>query len=215
MSDHCEACGHALIFHKNCEVGGHCTVMGCDCVDGEVREAQMNSQDNKRLEETEREFGFVEALKVATRVFDKYKQDQPSMWKRMDGTPILNDVAVRMAEAFLTAIRCEFLCGVHADLDKSGKLRPFRNCLACIRNENTELEAERDALRAQVEQMRTALQCVWAGVGDNLRASLENAGLRDERVCVLVVMVGGLRRVKAALSTPAAPNECVKKLEGR
>lgn len=43
---------------------------------------------------------FVEALKVAEAVFETYKYDQPKWWKRMDGTPILNDVAVRMAEAF-------------------------------------------------------------------------------------------------------------------
>jgi hypothetical protein len=40
-------------------------------------------------------------LAVAEQVFQQYKQDQPKWWKRMDGTPILNDIAVRMAEAFL------------------------------------------------------------------------------------------------------------------
>lgn len=43
---------------------------------------------------------FVEALKIAEGVFEQYRKDQPKWWKRMDGTPILNDVAVRMAEAF-------------------------------------------------------------------------------------------------------------------
>jgi len=94
-----------------------------------------------------REFGLLEALRVAQRVFDKYKGDQPKWWKRMDGTPILNDVAVRMAEAFITEFRCQFLCGVHAELDKAGKLAPFANCLACIRAENAELRE--GALREQ------------------------------------------------------------------
>jgi hypothetical protein len=43
---------------------------------------------------------FVESLKIAESVFEKYRNDQPKWWRRMDGTPILNDVAVRMAEAF-------------------------------------------------------------------------------------------------------------------
>jgi hypothetical protein len=90
----------------------------------------------------EREFGLIEALKVCDRVFNKYKDDQPHWWKRMDGTPILNDVSVRMAEAFLEEFRCQFLCGVHADLDRSGRLKAFENCLACIRNENIELLAK-------------------------------------------------------------------------
>lgn len=44
---------------------------------------------------------FVEALKLAESVMEQYRLDQPKWWKRMDGTPILNDVSVRMAEAFL------------------------------------------------------------------------------------------------------------------
>ena len=44
---------------------------------------------------------FVIALKIAERVFEQYSKDQPKWWKRMDGTPILNDVAVRMAQAFV------------------------------------------------------------------------------------------------------------------
>lgn len=46
---------------------------------------------------------FVEALRIAQSVLDQYKRDQPKWWRRMDGTPILNDVAVRMAEAFVRA----------------------------------------------------------------------------------------------------------------
>lgn len=43
---------------------------------------------------------FVQSLKIAEAVFERYKEDQPKWWKRMDGTPILNDVAGRMAQAF-------------------------------------------------------------------------------------------------------------------
>jgi hypothetical protein len=51
-------------------------------------------------------FGFVAAMTVADSVFEQYRRDQPKWWKRMDGTPILNDVAVRMAQAFLEATQC-------------------------------------------------------------------------------------------------------------
>lgn len=48
---------------------------------------------------------FVMALKIAEEVFEQYKKDQRKWWKRMDGTPILNDVAVRIATAFQSATR--------------------------------------------------------------------------------------------------------------
>lgn len=48
----------------------------------------------------QRPLDFVRALKIAEGVFEQYRKDQPKWWRRMDGTPILNDVAVRMAEAF-------------------------------------------------------------------------------------------------------------------
>lgn len=44
---------------------------------------------------------FIEALAVADRVFAQYRVDYPKWWRRMDGTPILNDVSVRMAQAFV------------------------------------------------------------------------------------------------------------------
>lgn len=44
---------------------------------------------------------FTKALGVTTGVFEQYRIDHPKWWKRMDGTPILNDVAVRMAAAFV------------------------------------------------------------------------------------------------------------------
>ena len=48
-------------------------------------------------------FGYVAALKIALGVMDQYKAEQPKWWKRMDGTPILNDLPVRMAVAFSEA----------------------------------------------------------------------------------------------------------------
>jgi hypothetical protein len=35
---------------------------------------------------------FADFLEVADKVFGQYRADQPK-WKRMDGTPILNDIA--------------------------------------------------------------------------------------------------------------------------
>lgn len=44
---------------------------------------------------------FVEALKVSQGVLETYKQNYPKFWLKLDGTPILNDLSVRMAEAFV------------------------------------------------------------------------------------------------------------------
>src|SRR5208283_1415179 len=49
-------------------------------------------------------FGFTEALALADTVLATYKAEQYAWWKRMDGTPMLNDIAVRMATAFLVPI---------------------------------------------------------------------------------------------------------------
>ena len=35
----------------------------------------------------------------------------------------------------------DLLCPPHANLDANGKLEPFDNCIACIRNERDELQA--------------------------------------------------------------------------
>lgn len=47
-----------------------------------------------------RVMNIIDAMKVAESVFEQYKLDHPKWWKRMDGTPILNDIIVRMAKAF-------------------------------------------------------------------------------------------------------------------
>jgi hypothetical protein len=43
---------------------------------------------------------FVTCLRLAEEVFGQYKINHPKWWKMMDGTPILNDVAVLMATKF-------------------------------------------------------------------------------------------------------------------
>jgi hypothetical protein len=48
--------------------------------------------------ENEQQVDFVTALQIATSVLEKYKADRPKRWRRLDGTPILNDLAVRFAE---------------------------------------------------------------------------------------------------------------------
>lgn len=52
-------------------------------------------------------YDFHRALGVANGVMEQYKLDQPKWWKRMDGTPILNDLPVIMALAFQA--ECEAL----------------------------------------------------------------------------------------------------------
>lgn len=43
---------------------------------------------------------FVEALKISDDVFNRYKDQRPEWYARINHTPILSDIAVRMAEAF-------------------------------------------------------------------------------------------------------------------
>jgi len=44
---------------------------------------------------------FIDALKITEGVMEQYRQKHPKWWKRMDGTPILNDLPVLMAQAFV------------------------------------------------------------------------------------------------------------------
>ncbi|PUA19624.1 hypothetical protein [Glaciimonas sp. PCH181] len=46
---------------------------------------------------------FSQAVKISKEVFEAYRVNHPKWWKHMDGTPILNDVAVLMAVAFIEA----------------------------------------------------------------------------------------------------------------
>lgn len=45
-------------------------------------------------------FDFIASLDIATAVLEKYKADWPKWFKRIDGTPIPNDLCCRMAEAY-------------------------------------------------------------------------------------------------------------------
>lgn len=56
---------------------------------------------NKHL--SSRKLDFVAAIKIAEGVMGKYREEQPKWWKRMDGTPIINDLPTRMAVAFVEA----------------------------------------------------------------------------------------------------------------
>lgn len=42
---------------------------------------------------------FTRALDIATGVFDRYREERPKWYRLIDGTPIINDLGVRMAEA--------------------------------------------------------------------------------------------------------------------
>jgi hypothetical protein len=45
---------------------------------------------------------YVDALKIAEAGMAEYKRRHPDWWKRMDGTPILNDLPVVIAETLAT-----------------------------------------------------------------------------------------------------------------
>ena len=49
-------------------------------------------------EQQPKSLDFISALKLVDDVFAQYKIDYPKWWKRMDGTPILNDIPVRIAQ---------------------------------------------------------------------------------------------------------------------
>ena len=59
--------------------------------------------------------GFLGALKISQGVLSQYKQDCFQWWQKMDGTPILNDLSVRMAEAF---IKDDSVVDVHSISDE-------------------------------------------------------------------------------------------------
>lgn len=42
---------------------------------------------------------FTERLRVINDIFDKYKTDYPKFGKRLNGTPIQNDISVRIANS--------------------------------------------------------------------------------------------------------------------
>ena len=69
--------------------------------------AQADAQPVGDKGEDEAPFDFHRALQIANGVMEQYKADMPQWWKRMDGTPILNDLPVIMALAFQA--ECEAL----------------------------------------------------------------------------------------------------------
>jgi hypothetical protein len=74
------------------------------CEEVEVMMSELRAmRSGISLEGQKKEMDFHVALKIAEGVMDKYRIEQPKWWKRMDGTPMLNDIAVRMAMAFLNA----------------------------------------------------------------------------------------------------------------
>lgn len=67
---------------------------------------------------------YLEALMIADGVMDQYKHDHPKWWKRMDGTPILNDLPVCMAKQFAAATSApaeKTVTGKEPDSRHSGK----------------------------------------------------------------------------------------------
>jgi hypothetical protein len=103
------------------------------------------------------ELSFQDLIRTATSVFDQYKIDQRKWWNRMDGTPILNDIAVRMAEAFRTAFDthtqavAEFLNEMYATMidpcEQPQDMRVSTMCAALL-----------NAAREQREQLHNAAE---------------------------------------------------------
>jgi hypothetical protein len=115
---------------------------------------------------------FIVALKIAEGVFEQYRKDWPSYWRKMDGTPILNDVAVRMAEAFA----------------KDARSRGETECAHC--REVFEIYAGMDGFRPEtapegyqqriIEQMRdAALKGLKATTPRGFLGSTPDGGIDD------------------------------------
>jgi SMC interacting uncharacterized protein involved in chromosome segregation len=70
------------------------------------KEAEEKDAEIERLKALITELAdFIVALDIAKSVLDKYRVEQYKWWKKLDGTPALNDIAVRMAEAFTQKAR--------------------------------------------------------------------------------------------------------------
>ena len=62
--------------------------------------------------------------------------------------PKYSNLNTKQVERVEHAALEDLLCPVHHSLDERGELRPFDNCLACIRNERDELREALAALHA-------------------------------------------------------------------
>lgn len=93
---------------------------------------------------------FVESMEIARGVLAQYKLDHLKWWRRMDGTPILNDLAVRMAIAFLKAERERTKFYFHCpqcgyDHKKAGRLftQDEEDCPICLKNKSRQIRLDR------------------------------------------------------------------------
>lgn len=62
------------------------------------------------------------------------------------------------AEEKLQEIAANFLCPIHKSLDDRDELKPFDNCIACIRNERDELRLDHEQARAALKLATDALE---------------------------------------------------------
>ena len=62
------------------------------------------------------------------------------------------------------------LCPVHSSLDQRGALKPFDNCIACIRNQRDELLEK----LKNYEQVDAALGITFGGTGGNRMANFND-----------------------------------------
>ena len=81
----------------------------------------------------ERVRNFHYGLEIAKSVFDGYRTNHPRWWHEMNGTPILNDIAVRMAQAFSAALSDseETNCN-HKYVDPTNEVVDANGHLVCI-----------------------------------------------------------------------------------
>jgi hypothetical protein len=88
--------------------------------------------EEEKLVATQTGFDFAAALRIAENVLQGYKRDHPRWWALMEGSPRLNDIAVRMAAAFLqseVARNAEAASARAIAADKFKNLHPHQRAL--------------------------------------------------------------------------------------
>lgn len=115
---------------------------------------------------------FIQALAIANGVFDQYKEDQPKWWRKLDGTPMLNDLSVRMAEAF------------RDEAAALATLHPVSAELAAMRSafHQNMLRAFPDKSHAEIDAEITRA----TGVAGPVTHAAHAATLMDEQILLLV-----------------------------
>lgn len=121
---------------------------------------------------------FIEAMKIAEGVFAQYKIDQLKWWKRLDGTPMLNDLAVLFSLAFMDA-STEKKDSTHRC--KVGRVCDPETCTrALIEDEPNVSTSTSSSAQADVAAVHDALLEQCAAIAEDEDHRVDARGLYDQ-----------------------------------